>query len=454
MIVFPFKVVEKNLNKGITSENENYNSTHFMNDHFSRELYTSIFIGNPKQEIKVILTYSDCGFMVGQAKQCIPGLMSNYNRNLSSDFEYTDLFPHNIREFEGGCSAEETLYSYSDLHLKNLKKFVDIGFYLGTDTNEEICGVVGFKMNNFGYHCEVSNNLIRSFKNKDYISNDQWYIKYTSENEGLLIIGAKPNEYINNYKDENLFTINSLIIGGHYPWSFNLDRVIVGDDLISSEPVRAEIDNDMDLIQGSEDYYKYIKENFFNGYFEKGICKTDLWELNTYNKYYVISCDKNKFTENDVKKFPDLIFKNFDFYKRFLLTYKDLFTETKYKYFFNMVFFSYVTPKFILGKIFLKKYPFIYSLEAKTISFYNDLSANDDNKDKNNEKNNNSFSGKWIAIYVVIFCISIAIIGVLCYFIGKNLNKLRKKRANELNDEYDYKPDTSKNNNNEINPDE
>ena len=30
------------------------------------------------------------------------------------------------------------------------------------------------------------------------------------------------------------------------------------------------------------------------------------------------------------------------------------------------------------------------------------------------------------------------ITGVLCYFLGKNINQLRKKKANELEDDYEY----------------
>jgi len=66
-IIFPFKTIA--LNKNITSNEELYNISHFVNDHYSMPAYISIKIGSPSQEIKFILTNEDCGFKIGQAKK-------------------------------------------------------------------------------------------------------------------------------------------------------------------------------------------------------------------------------------------------------------------------------------------------------------------------------------------------------------------------------------------------
>ena len=41
-----------------------------------------------------------------------------------------------------------------------------------------------------------------------------------------------------------------------------------------------------------------------------------------------------------------------------------------------------------------------------------------------------------------LIVVLIAIAAVVGYFLGKYINKMRKKRANELLDDYDYKPDS------------
>ena len=58
-------------------------------------------------------------------------------------------------------------------------------------------------------------------------------------------------------------------------------------------------------------------------------------------------------------------------------------------------------------------------------------------------------------LYLVVF-VAFIIFGILCYLLGKNLNKIRKKKANELNDDYDYTPAMNENTekNNVINNDE
>ena len=92
----------------------------------------------------------------------------------------------------------------------------------------------------------------------------------------------------------------------------------------------------------------------------------------------------------------------------------------------------------IFGKIFLKKFPFIFDYDKKTITFIN--IKNDVNNEEKSEVN------KWK--YWLFFIAGICIIGGICFgiFVGKIIwDKNRKKHANELVDDYDY--NTIENNN-------
>ena len=121
-----------------------------------------------------------------------------------------------------------------------------------------------------------------------------------------------------------------------------------------------------------------------------------------------------------------------------------MFTETKYKYFFNIIFPIYKIEYWVLGKLFLKKYLTVIDLEQKTLKIY--AGKDDPINGHNLEEDNNS--GK-IIILIVISFILVIVFGTICYFLGKNLNKIKKKRANELkDDDYDY---THVENNNAIN---
>ena len=129
---------------------------------------------------------------------------------------------------------------------------------------------------------------------------------------------------------------------------------------------------------------------------------------------------------------------------------KDLFVETKYKYFFNIIFSYSWQENWILGKPFLKKYPTMIDLDNKIIKIYNN---NNEKKEENEKKieNNKKLSKKYIFFLILIIIVLICSFSILFYLLGKNLNKSRKKKANELHDDdYDYES-TDENENKVIN---
>ena len=451
IIVFPFKSIQNDKNGDVNQDKEEYNYTHFMNDYFNQLNYISMEIGTPPQQLKIILTYQDCGFKIGKSKSCInyTNYLSKYNRNISSEFNYTKYYTLPYTEFGAdGNSAEDSIYAFSDLNLKNYYKYKNIGFYLGSDTNDSLCGIIGFKRDNDEMsECNKINNIIKSFKSKYIIPNYQWSLKYTSGNEGLFILGGDLNDIISNIEVEKIYITNSVISNNNF-WAFNIQKVICtvnnNNYIVDKEVKRVEINNDLGLIQGSVSYNEYIETNFFKEYFDKNICKKYMWYLNTYFQYFVIECDKTKFTEKDINNFPNLEIIAYNSDIKFNFGSKELFTETKYKYFFNIIFPIYKIEYWVLGKLFLKKYLTVIDQEQKTLKIY---AGKDDPINGNNlEEDNNS--GK-IIILVVISFILVIVFWTICYFLGKNLNKIKKKRANELkDDDYDY---TQVENNNAIN---
>ena len=451
LIVFPFKTVQNNKNGDINQDKAEYNYTHFMNDYFNQLNYLSMEIGTPPQQLKVILTYQDCGFKIGKSKSCInnTNYLSKYNRNLSSEFIFTKYYTLPYTEFGAeGNSAEDSIYAYSDLKLKKYYKFENIGFYLGSDTNDSLCGIIGFKRDNDEYsECNKINNIIRSFKSKYIIPNYQWSLKYTSKDEGIFILGADLNDIISNIDVEKIYVSNSVITNNSF-WSFSIQKVICtvnnNNYTVNKEVTRAEINNDFGLIQGTVSYNEFIEKNFFKEYFDKNICKKYMWYLSIYFQYFVIECDKTKFSEKDIKNFPSLEIIAYNSDIKFDFDSKELFTETKNKYFFNIIFPIYKIEYWVLGKLFLKKYLTMIDLEQKLIKIY---AGKDEPINRHNlEEDNNS---ERIIILIVVTFILLIVFGTICYCLGKNWDKIRKKRANELkDDDYDY---TQVENNNAIN---
>ena len=374
MIVFPFKTAT--YNAGELNQNDiEYNTTDFVNDNNFQPLYIILKIGNPPQELKTLLSYKDCGFKIGKSNKCINDdkYLSYYNRNLSKDFKYTNYTDKFNYEFKNGRYAEETIYAYTDLALKNLKKFEKIGFYLGTDTNEPLCSIIGFSADI--YKCQSKNEIyiFNSFNSREIISSENWILKYNSQNEGLLIFDPEYEAIYKDYDINRLFIANSEKDGGKSTWSILIDKIYSenNNQTINKKGLNAEINNDFGLLEGSGDYYYYITTTYFKDYIKKRICNlNDLYSKPYY--YFAVECDKEKFGLKDMEKFPILSLVSVSFQKEFTFDYKDLFTETKYKYFFNIIFNIYITEKWVLGKPFLRKYPMIINFNSKTIGYYNE----------------------------------------------------------------------------------
>ena len=114
---------------------------------------------------------------------------------------------------------------------------------------------------------------------------------------------------------------------------------------------------------------------------------------------------------------------------------------------------EYTHYNWIIGIPFLKKYRLSFDYEKKRIGFYkNDgkIINNNINKDKKEEKYNFFKSTIFKVILIVLFILIIFILGML---FQKYLQKPRKKKVNELDDNYIYEPykDSINNNKNDFN---
>ena len=472
MIVFPFKTAYVNKNGNIDQNNKEYNATHFMNDYFERLIYTEIKLGEPSQDIKVILTDQDCGFKIGQAKKCIyeNDYLSYYNKSISNSFNYTDLYTYILMEFDEGCSAQDSIYLYNDINLKNFTKFNKMDFYLGSDTSDLLCGVIGFKMDSYDNYCPKL-SAIRRLKENKITDNYNWIIKYNSSDEGLLIIGTTMNKIISNFDPNKLFTIYTKYLGGNYPWSFDIDEIICGENTsLTASEMWAEINNDFSFLQGNRNYEQYISKIFFDDFINQNICKKSMWNKNNFNSYYIFECDKKGFGIEQINKFPSLTFINKNLGTEIKFKNIELFTKTKYKYFFNIIFSYYPTSFWVLGKIFLKKYPTMINLDENLIQIYNNVNGEEEkddyeeeeeeegeeeetiDNDEDSEKDNKSRKkeDKIIGLSKTNFILLISgiivfifIIGFICYLLIKRYDR---QKTDELN--YDY---LSKKENNDIN---
>ena len=135
--------------------------------------------------------------------------------------------------------------------------------------------------------------------------------------------------------------------------------------------------------------------------------------------------DNQVLIDVDVNQMDDLVFGLNQINYNFTFSGKELFYEENKKKYFKIVFLLYNNPYWFFGREFLKKYQLYFDMARKLI--YIPL-----NKEENKK---NYYSIFHICLTIVLGISVIALI----FYIFRYLKKYpRKKRANELEDDFDY----------------
>ena len=186
------------------------------------------------------------------------------------------------------------------------------------------------------------------------------------------------------------------------------------------------------------EYYSSIKSSFFDSLISQELCKIEYGSLEFF---YTFSCLKTPETLEKIARFPTLNFLSKKLHKNFSLNYTELFFLEHQKIYFKVLFINgEFNPSFRLGKVFLRKYQFVFDYERKSVGFYNmeyNNNINDNNNNNNNNIKNNEIKYNICEILIVLSIIGAAALGG--YFLGrKKQYENRRKKANEMEDEFDY----------------
>ena len=279
-------------------------------------------------------------------------------------------------------------------------------------------------------------------------------LNYTNrDHDGILICGISEEDYNSIFRTKNIKTLKAEArTSGSLYWDI-IDVKVTYQYTKSKQGNYESLDNritfsnQLNHIICTESYFNSIKNTFFEEPIKNNIC-TIIEKVQPMGSNIIV-CDKDIMRQ--ISKFPKISFykKELDFI--FELTYKDLFIEYNNRILFLVVYNSYGQNIWHFGKIFMKKYPFVFDYDKKTISFVNIYNINKSDNDQDNAPemggNEYSFKDYFKIIIIIILIILCIIVGV---FIGRMLwYKNRKKRANELEDDYEYSDDKT-NNKNEI----
>ena len=436
-IVLPFKTYHSK-NSFIEQE---LNITTFFNNFFINEIYSNIEIGNPKEVVPIKITSNSHGLEIGYlCDNIFESKESSYN-NKSFTFYRESEGLITYPQYKGGYYAKDSFSFYTDLEQNNKNKKIvnNISFiYMpkyesNNEKNEKVCGILGLSLK-YNNYCEEQRNIMTNLNKLDVLHNYAYSIHYKNNNEGFILLGEELHNAIPDlFNEENLRRTNALSDGyDAMEWKTEFMQIYFYDKGVKrklTETKKAKFAIEINYIVGTNNYKNNIENFFFEKYLENNICH---YEKIQGHRYSVLICNKD--SSFDINSFPNLFFFHRIFNYTFEFTKEELFLEKNNKYIFLVFFTDYNINYFALGKLFLKKYLLVFNQDTKTIGFYN--------SELKNEKNN----GK-INLFIEILGI---ILIIICSIIGFHLAKkiyehTRKKRINEINEQYEYNSYESKN---------
>ena len=262
------------------------------------------------------------------------------------------------------------------------------------------------------------------------------------------MLGIEEKDYRNIFLTEDIRTIKAKPRYGTLDWGIEFNEIYFENKANNEKSsyqsgVQIVFDLESNFILGTKYFFENIEKTLFKQYIEQNICFIN--EEEREDGKYIIICNKN--FSKYISSFPDLYFFHKELNYTFILKNEDLFMTKGNHIYFLIIHKIYYVDYWSLGTIFLKKYPFLFDYDKKTIGFiniYNNTSIS--NLEEKNKKGNSSKLKKFWSFIKNMSIIFGIIIGIL---IGKKIwDRSRKKRANELIDDYQYETYESNKNDN------
>jgi hypothetical protein len=459
-LVFPIKIKKPK----IEATNKLITAYEYIKYSQNNQISTSIYMGTPLKEVEIYLTMDQYDFLLGKGF-CLSNPNSKYDPLTSTSYTKSGATMTSPL-YNNGSISEDNCNFYTELDLSKNKSVNKIEFIYGIASTdfydllepESNCGFLGLQLNSSSTYFEWS-SFIYNLKFLNAINSKKWSLIFYEDNkkknnyDGVFVLGIKENDFqtifnVNNNSDDYASTYSLKYIYDNTKWEIKFDEIYYNQNnqnISFFSDIQGQLAVDYDYIISNKDYFNSIKTNFFDNYINEGICYIDQNEtLKRKSKkdkrvFNIIICDKNKF--KDMHKFPSLNFKHRDLNKIFEFTYKDLFQEIGNSLVFSIVMDEEDKYHWIFGRIFFKKYQFIFDVDQKTISYIKkNLTENNGKSDAQSGDGNSNTSKTIIRILQVLLIVALLLGIVIGLFFGKKLwDNKRKIRANELiDDDYDY----------------
>ena len=401
----------------------------FVNQRIDNPYISYIRLGDPHQYIPSFIKADEYSFY-----------LSNYNcpksvfifREMSHDFsyitpkQYFDEDDFNEYHFSDSLFLDETINNaeFSTCKIDNYLLMVD------NNMKGQQCFHIGSQVKLRAD--ETGINLIDMLFKKEYIKSNLYEYKIINDDEIYFNMGLNiSNESIKNYKFIQPIHISNYESEyySNKKWGLKFDKIYLNNynNAFKGES-NAELDINVGCILGNSDFYVYFKE-----YLRANNISVE--PMIGEQEYYFYFFKRDMPGIEIIKNF-EISFYDKDLNFNFRLNSQDLLIEKMFGYYFLIAFERKIKPNWTFGYPIFKKYKFIFDSNKEELGFYcsNECSENPLKESNFNYKN------FFIIIGFIIAAIAILILGI---FIGKKLYEVRKARANELQDEYEYKEESS-----------
>ena len=406
----------------------NLTTENFINKYFFNNFYTYLNIGNPIQNIPVLLKFRRYSLFI---------LTNNSNENIFENFENKNYNPYLSNKFNNYNNSKEII------RIEDYESGIKVNDEFSFDKNKN--ENLNFIMNNISYHTTLSGILglninynstnLRNFiflfqlKDKNIIDEYEFTIKFQQSNN-FLVNGQIFFGKIKNFKYDFLFIVNYNYNLRDQKFLIRFDDITYGNNIKNNEKnimndMYTSINFDNGFILSNTLYKNIIENEFFNKLLNKNKCYKHV-----KIGYYFYICDD----DIDITKVKDLNFLlkgNGNTY--FTLTYKDLFIKIKNKLIFLVGFYINDIKSFTLGYLFFKKFMITIKHKEKILILYA-------NKEQIKQPNNiihlsNIYTNKISKIFLFIYFIFISSITLLYIKIYIN-NRNKKMKYNSKKIEY------------------
>ena len=428
--------------------------------------YTEIEVGSPSQKIPLLVELKSNDFVITSVNKMegkqnpfysnktyynfneILNTYNFFNENKSQSF-FSELCMnrekyYKYEEYENAvaeetCPAYDLLYLYDKIDMKKKIRINKAYFDLVKNIKDNVTGILGLHLLQ---NSRTKTCFLNLLKKNNLTNNSNFFFDFDNakKKSGKLIIGSFPDElYQNNFKRDDLYYSKSE--KGNFYYNIKFNKIFVENDnntlIYNKENKDYELDFDHDAII-AEFEYKKLLTNYLQDLLDDRKCFIsefegcgDFYEVSLKNISFFYCLNKGNITDELKKRILPIKFFTHEYNNyTFEITSDDILVQ-KGNYIFIKILFPIFSYSWTLGRPFSLKYKFIFDPEIRQIGFYVKSNSEDDN-------NSESKFLKYF-LYTMLILVLIAIFVMVGIILGKKLYGLkRKKRANEMEDDYEY----------------